>query len=629
MSLKSQILRNGFAALGLFLTAALCQSAQAAEDIIDSDPKALIAELASPEFEVRRLAQEQLQSMGLGAFDALLEAQFNPDVEVAHRARFILRSMAIEWVKESDPKDVKQILRGYAKSDPIDRRSQIEALARLDDQRGVAALCRLSNYEFDPILSKFAALQIMQMDLSEAPQAPKQIVRLIEVHCRPSQRPAALWLAEFAKWLEAPAESLPNWKVIVKEERARLSEGAPNTSREMAGLIFLWYADALRSQTKSDEAIAVLRQTLDFLDPDERQIRDAVIGLIARDAHSVVDELAAQHPVLFKKNPHLCYLHAESLQNRPRKPDEPAPQAQINDLVARAIELGGDRAFVHEEMAQFLKGRGEFTWWERENRIALQGLEAVSPQSKDIRSDLSEMLNELQRFDEAAEALKPVVEAMGNNVDSRRDRALVARYHFFLSRAAAQKSDYSLQRKHLKVAVETFIEDSDVIIDMYRVADADNEWKELTLSYIKEATKEFDEQLKVLENRLAEVQGIDPFRAEYNEFIAINYNQYAWLIANTTGDYDKAIARSKQSLEIFPVQNYSTFQDTLARCYFAKGDYQNAVKYQRLAVKQEPHAPAMRRQLALFEEAARKNQPVAPLNSAKDGADSAKNTSEK
>ena len=36
----------------------------------EPDPKMLIAELASPEFEARRIAQEQLQNLGLAASTA-------------------------------------------------------------------------------------------------------------------------------------------------------------------------------------------------------------------------------------------------------------------------------------------------------------------------------------------------------------------------------------------------------------------------------------------------------------------------------------------------------------------------------------------------------------------------------
>jgi hypothetical protein len=392
-------MRYGLATFGLAVALASGTWLSGAEARADDgrqepNPKLLIEQLASPEFESRRLAQEQLQAMGLGAFDALLDAQFHPDVEVAHRSRFILRSMSIEWVKESDPKDVKQILRNYGKSDPIDRRPQIESIAQLEDQRGVAALCRLSNYEFDPILSKFAALQIMQLDLSDSPNGREQLIRAIDVHARPSQRPASKWLKEYSRFLAAPAASLSQWKRIVEEERQQLQEDSPNTSREMTGMLCLWYADALRSQSQKEESLAAMRQSLDYIEPNEMQVRDAAIGLIAREGYEVVDELAARFPEMFSKNPYLCYLHAEALKSRPRPAGEAAPQEQIEKLVARATELVGDDYYLHKVLAVFLSQRGQFDWFENESRMVLKATDVLDDDNIDARGNLADILSE-------------------------------------------------------------------------------------------------------------------------------------------------------------------------------------------------------------------------------------------
>ncbi len=40
--------------------------------------------------------------------------------------------------------------------------------------------------------------------------------------------------------------------------------------------------------------------------------------------------------------------------------------------------------------------------------------------------------------------------------------------------------------------------------------------------------------------------------------------------------------------------------DTLARVYYAKGDLENAVKYQTKAVELEPHSGLIQHQLDLF-----------------------------
>ena len=50
----------------------------------------------------------------------------------------------------------------------------------------------------------------------------------------------------------------------------------------------------------------------------------------------------------------------------------------------------------------------------------------------------------------------------------------------------------------------------------------------------------------------------------------IAYNQWAWLIANTEGDFPKAVRYSRRSLELEP--GTASFLDTLGRCYYSAGD---------------------------------------------------------
>ena len=76
------------------------------------------------------------------------------------------------------------------------------------------------------------------------------------------------------------------------------------------------------------------------------------------------------------------------------------------------------------------------------------------------------------------------------------------------------------------------------------------------------------------------------------------YNQFAWLVGNTEGDFDEALKDSQKSLELKPDEG--GFYDTLARVYFAKGDLDNAVKHQAKAAELEPHSGLIQRQLDLF-----------------------------
>ena len=74
-----------------------------------------------------------------------------------------------------------------------------------------------------------------------------------------------------------------------------------------------------------------------------------------------------------------------------------------------------------------------------------------------------------------------------------------------------------------------------------------------------------------------------------------------WRIHRAIRDYDEALQASHRSLELKP--NTAAYFDTLGRCYFAKGDYVHAVRYQKQALRHDPHSGQMRRQLAIFEQA--------------------------
>jgi Flp pilus assembly protein TadD len=90
-------------------------------------------------------------------------------------------------------------------------------------------------------------------------------------------------------------------------------------------------------------------------------------------------------------------------------------------------------------------------------------------------------------------------------------------------------------------------------------------------------------------------------------------------VGNTFGDFDEAVKLSRKSLELRP--NYAGFLDTLGRCYYAKGDLVNAVKYQAQAVKLNSYSGQIRRQLEFFvKEAKDRNVDLPPAEDAPNAA---------
>jgi tetratricopeptide (TPR) repeat protein len=154
--------------------------------------------------------------------------------------------------------------------------------------------------------------------------------------------------------------------------------------------------------------------------------------------------------------------------------------------------------------------------------------------------------------------------------------------HYLQASRHNQDHEYSLEREELLKAIERDPADADVLIAMYRVEDADDPWMLDTRKRIQKLARKIEGEI------------------EDNPNNPIPYNQWAWLVANTEGDFPKAVRFSRRSLELEP--NTASFLDTLGRCYFSAGDYDKAVDSQRKAVALIPHMQVMQRQLREFEQ---------------------------
>ena len=84
------------------------------------------------------------------------------------------------------------------------------------------------------------------------------------------------------------------------------------------------------------------------------------------------------------------------------------------------------------------------------------------------------------------------------------------------------------------------------------------------------------------------------------------YNALAWVVANTEGDLDEAILLSHKSIELargsetWNSKGVASLLDTLAHCYFAKGDYAGALEYQEEAAALDTKSKSIRQALTRF-----------------------------
>jgi hypothetical protein len=141
-------------------------------------------------------------------------------------------------------------------------------------------------------------------------------------------------------------------------------------------------------------------------------------------------------------------------------------------------------------------------------------------------------------------------------------------------------------RRHLDDGIVHDPTDADILIELYRDPSVAEKRRKQTSDRIRQAAERFRAEIVQLSGEESDVR-------------ATPFNQYAWLIANTEGDFDLALQYSHKSLEIMP--DTASYLDTLAHCYAAKRDFKNAVHYQTRAVELEPHTMQIQRSLKRFQ----------------------------
>lgn len=577
-------------------------------DVTQLDPDALeavigdlIRELGALEFARREKAQGELRRLGLVAFDALHRAQDSEDIEISLRARYLLRSMATRWANDDDPLAVKEILRGYGGKSLVERRNLMEQLAALPDGEGVAALCRLVRFETSNTLSKQAALLVMQQPLDMVEKNQTQLVETIRSETGLSRRTGAKWLRAYVVTLADPNPVIDEWERITREEERVFHHMPEKSTPQIVRDLLRWQADLLKRVDRGNEAEAVMRRTVDLLDGTRAQLVETVDWLMEREAWSIIEEMSGDYPEKFQEHAVLMYRMAELQMRR-------GEEELAQEIADRAVKTNEDDHQEHIEAAYTLQERGLFKWSEREYRHVMKAAPSGSLDELRSRFLLSEMLHDQGRELPAAEILQAVVDNMEKDKNvvhtaarMRRDRGGVgSRMHYFHSERHRSEGNVAKQREHLQEAVQSDPTDADVLIAMYRVKGADEQWRATTKEHIKEAVQGFRKQMRECEQEVASAASED-VRAYYRRELAVANNQLAWLVGNTEGDYDEALRCSQRSLELRP--NTAGYLDTLGRCYYAKGDYANAVKHQAHAVELEPHSGQIRRQLELFQQA--------------------------
>jgi tetratricopeptide (TPR) repeat protein len=567
----------------------------------------LIEHLGSPQYHTRERAQEELKRLGTAAFDALLSAQDHDDIEVAMRARYLVRSMSVAWTREGDSPELKQLFRDYSSRDRDERETRAQHFGTLEDPSGTTALCRIVRFDVDRVLSKKASVMVLNRAWPATDADRQRRAELIRAEIASSRRAGAEWLTLYARTLDSPASAESDWERIIRGELEQLARHPQQSDRELTADLIRWHAELLLRLGRPEDAVASLRRTFDLIGDDRRQLYGMLDWGIEHRLHPIADELAARFEAQFQVDPQLLYRLAESQRKR-----DLGTMAESTADRARGLEP--ENWSQHWAIAGFLQFRVLMDWSEKELRHIAAGTKPEENYGAKSRWALAEMLFDMQREKEAAELTQSLVAAAATNqqifesIDP--DASQLQGYmNYYFGMHYARSGDRERQLEYFRKAIADWPDNPDFIIAMYRVPLPDNDWKKDTLQRLEAFCGAMRAEIRRIEGTVQQ-PGLEEERGQMRLFLANKLNELAWLISNTEGDLQEALAASKRSLELRP--EYPAYLDTLGRCYFASGDLENAVQVQSRAVKLMPSMFVMQRQLAQFEQTLAQSRAVKP-----------------
>jgi tetratricopeptide (TPR) repeat protein len=575
---------------------------------------ALILQLGDSDYFVRQKAQDELSTMGFDAYEALNAAVSNDDLEISTRANYLLKLMRVEWTEPSDSREVKRILKGYEMLDPSNRQSRIHSLAVVPDGKAFPALCRLARYEKTNLLSKQAAMALLKSTPEGAPPSGQNVNAIRKVLDQ-SNRPAVLWINAWLLLGRDSQRGLDEFKRLIDVEMKVLKDTPDESSQELAMGLMRYYISQLKRLGKNDAVVAAMRQLIEVQKDDSSAIGELAEWFVDQQAWDLLEELQKKFAPRFAADPMTLYLYAEAklAQNDAAKAEE---------LAAAALKLnpGRDSYAEHQMTAYRLKRRGCIPWAIKEYEQLLAQASDQGYYPGQTALELASLYHDQAKFLEAGKAIEKFTAKstpMLPNPFTPRVRGYVpkqakTRMYYYFGCHWESQGDRKKQREFMEKAFKEDPTDSYAVIGFYQLPDLTQEEKVRCKAAAQKVADTLRESIKADPfGESEEAVPVGPVDISPDEEIstvsempsreAAYCNGLAWLLAHTDGNLDEAMKHAKRAVELQPKSGM--ILDTLAHVYFAKGDYETAVKTQEKACELEKHSVLLKQSLEKFKKA--------------------------
>jgi hypothetical protein len=571
---------------------------------------ALVARLGDDDYIQRESAAAQLNAIGPAAVDALLAAaEVSDDLEVALRARWLVDTITLNTPR--DTAEVAKLLERFNGKRIAERVQVMHRLLRVDDDAGIEPLARIVRLDRSSIGSRVAAALLAREWRPDDPYWKGMCPR-ITAGLGGSSRPAAEFLRSLVAFSQADAAARGAHLDAAGKALAALARGGADEARADADAAGGETSGGLADMTlqifqrcriqmllaggRRPEAVAEVARLVDACldgsrekDPETvaAEVADLLVWSAERGVTEAVDAVSRARPELCDDQPLVGY--AAAVCERARK-----AQPRAETLADTAFKNAHADFANRLQHAILLAKWGGTEWADREYRSVLDDAQTPGAQFALAAIMYSEFLHDQEREAEAAGSLRRLFEEHvdrkgGDNQAilqqiGRDPRSVRSRMHYFESCAAALRGDAAGRRRAIEESLRSYPKDVDALIALHSLPDSTAEQRTHAVARIHAAQSQIDGEIQAVPDD------------------SNGYNEYAWLVANTLGDVQKAMRYSKLSL-IKSFDN-SSYLDTLAHCRAAAGDHAGAIRTQSLALRQEPHNRTIRRNLERFRKAA-------------------------